>query len=168
MYPRGCATTRHSGPIPGDGQRRFSSGGSGIGLTAGTLFSCRGVHIGGLALVKPSNVPPKTYTNLTLPLTAPVSTGSTAHPPPSVFQPHMRSASETVNVAGSRNRLHHKSSRNVGIVGLSSASRASKSFSPASPTSAEYHIYAQNSGFGVPICQIPRQEPYVLLRRHYA
>ena len=66
MYPRGCATTRHSGPIPGDGQRRFSSGGSGIGLTAGTLFSCRGVHIGGLALVKPSNVPPKTYTNLDL------------------------------------------------------------------------------------------------------
>ena len=132
-----------------------SAGGSAMGLSTGTLFSRRGVHIGGLALVAPPDASPKTYTDLTPPSTAPVSTGSAAHPPPSAFQTHTRSASEAVNVAGSRNRLHHKSSRDVGIVGLSSASTASESLSPASPTSDEYHVYAQNAGLGVPIFQTP-------------
>ncbi|KAI0723424.1 hypothetical protein C8Q76DRAFT_614597 [Earliella scabrosa] len=124
-------------------------------MAGGTLFSRRGVHIGGLALVAPADASPKSYTNLTPPSTAPVSSGS-AHAPPSAFVPsHTRSASEAVDSSASRSRLHHKSSRDIGIVGLSSASTASESLSPASPTSDEYHLYAQSEGLGVPIFQTP-------------
>ncbi|KAI0773824.1 hypothetical protein C8Q74DRAFT_1368373 [Fomes fomentarius] len=123
----------------------------------GTLFSRRGLHIGGLALVAPPDASPKTYTNLSPPSTAPVSTWSGTHPPPSAFAPsHTRSASEAVQTSSaSRSRLHHKSSRDVGIVGLSSASTASESLGPVSPTSDEYHVYAQSEGLGVPIFQTP-------------
>lgn len=123
----------------------------------GTLFSRRGLYIGGLALVAPPDASPKTYTNLSPPSTAPVSTWSDAHPPPSAFAPsHTRSASEAVETySASRSRLHHKSSRDVGIVGLSSASTASESLGPVSPTSDEYHVYAQSEGLGVPIFQTP-------------
>ncbi|TBU42134.1 hypothetical protein BD309DRAFT_1081608 [Dichomitus squalens] len=132
-----------------------SSPTGGSGMSTGTLFSRRGVHIGGLALVAPPDASPRTYTDLTPPSTAPVSSGSAALPPPSAFQTHTRSASEAFNAAGSRSRLHHKSSRDVGIVGLSSASTASESLSPASPTSDEYHVYTQSAGLRVPIFQTP-------------
>ncbi|KAI0676808.1 hypothetical protein C8Q78DRAFT_999658 [Trametes maxima] len=47
------------------------------------------------------------------------------------------------------------SSRDVGIVGLSSASTASDSLGPASPTSDDYHMYVQHAGLGVPLFQTP-------------
>ncbi|KAI0751305.1 hypothetical protein C8Q80DRAFT_566041 [Daedaleopsis nitida] len=138
-----------------DGKSTFepsSSDPASAQMLCGTLFSRRGVHLGGLALVAPPDASPKTYTNLTPPSTAPVSTCS-AHAPPSAFAPsHTRSASEAVNPFGSRSRLHHKSSRDIGIVGLSSASTASESLGPASPTSDEY---PQCEGLGVPIFQTP-------------
>ena len=125
-------------------------------MSAGTLFARRGLSIGGLALVAPADASPRAYRDLSLstpPSTAPVSTGL-ATPPPSAFHSHARSASEAVDMSGSR-RLHHKSSRDVGIVGLSSASTASDSQSPVSPTSDEYRTYAQNAGLGVPLFQTP-------------
>ncbi|KAI0662993.1 hypothetical protein C8Q70DRAFT_907616, partial [Cubamyces menziesii] len=152
--------------------------------TAGTtLYSRRGVHIGGLALVAPPDASPKTYTNLTPPSTAPVGADRGSHPPPagsSHYHAHARSASEAVHSrshshthahahthaahahshsGSSTSRagrgLHHKSSRDVGIVGLSSASTASDSFGPASPVSDEYHMYVQHEGLGVPLFQTP-------------
>ncbi|KAI0721928.1 hypothetical protein C8T65DRAFT_734913 [Cerioporus squamosus] len=139
-----------------DGKSLADPSASSSAMSGGTLFSRRGVHIGGLALIAPPDASPKTYTNLTPPSTAPVSGPS--HVPPSAFSPsHSRSASEAVAAAGSRSRLHHKSSRDVGIVGLSSASTstASESLSPASPTSDEYHVYAHTEGLGVPLFQTP-------------
>ncbi|KAI0356721.1 hypothetical protein OH77DRAFT_1400943 [Trametes cingulata] len=143
-------------------------------MSGGTLFSRRGVHIGGLALVAPPDASPKTYTDLTPPSTAPVVAGRASHPPPpsassghasgSHYHAHARSASEAVDYSSSRSvgrsrRLHHKSSRDVGIVGLSSASTASDSLGPASPTSDEYHVYVQavrpREGLGVPVFQTP-------------
>ncbi|KAI0366383.1 hypothetical protein BV20DRAFT_1038358 [Pilatotrama ljubarskyi] len=140
-----------------------------------TLFSRRGVHIGGLALVAPPDASPKTYTDLTPPSTAPVVAGRASHPPPpsassgssSHYHAHARSASEAVDYSSSRTvnrsrRLHHKSSRDVGIVGLSSASTASDSLGPASPTSDDYHSYVQQHrhpheglALGVPVFQTP-------------
>ncbi|RPD61982.1 hypothetical protein L227DRAFT_652141, partial [Lentinus tigrinus ALCF2SS1-6] len=138
-----------------DGKSLIDPSASSSAMGGGTLFSRRGVHIGGLALMAPPDASPKTYTNLTPPSTAPVSSG-TPHIPPSAFAPsHSRSASEAVNSGGSRSRLHHKSSRDVGIVGLSSASTASESLGPASPTSDEYQVYAHTEGLGVPLFQTP-------------
>ncbi|KAM5532410.1 hypothetical protein V8D89_013904 [Ganoderma adspersum] len=136
---------------------RSGSDGMGPSPGTGTLFSRRGVHIGGLALVAPPDASPKTYTDLTPPSTAPVSTGSTAPPPHSFVPTHARSASEAAGAPGPRSRLHHKSSRDVGIVGsLTSASTASESLSPVSPTfSDDYHVYAQNEGLGIPLFQTP-------------
>ncbi|KAI0643746.1 hypothetical protein C8Q79DRAFT_1012304 [Trametes meyenii] len=127
-------------------------------MSGGTLHSRRGVHIGGLALVAPPDASPKTYTNLTPPSTAPVAADRASHPPPSAsshYHAHARSASEAVADSGSRSRLRHKSSRDVGIVGLSSASTASDSLGPASPTSDDYHMYVQHEGLGVPLFQTP-------------
>ncbi|CDO74093.1 hypothetical protein BN946_scf185043.g143 [Trametes cinnabarina] len=157
-----------------------------MSTTGTTLSSRRGVHIGGLALVAPPDASPKTYTNLTPPSTAPVYADRASHPPPAAsshyHHTHARSASEAVNAGsstgsslhqsaiisagvagGGRSRhLHHKSSRDVGIVGLalSSASTASDSLGPASPTSDiddyhHYHAYVQNEGLGVPVFQTP-------------
>ncbi|PIL36722.1 hypothetical protein GSI_00411 [Ganoderma sinense ZZ0214-1] len=143
-----------SSSMPGG---RSGSDGMGSSPGTGTLFSRRGLHIGGLALVAPPDASPKTYTDLTPPSTAPVSTAGTG-PPPHVFVPtHTRSASEAAPAASPRSRLHHKSSRDVGIVGsLTSASTASESLSPASPAfSDDYHIYAQNEGLGIPLFQTP-------------
>ncbi|KAI0637755.1 hypothetical protein C8Q77DRAFT_1070226 [Trametes polyzona] len=133
-----------------------------------TLFSRRGVHIGGLALVAPPDASPKTYTDLTPPSTAPVAADRASHPPPSAsshYHAHARSASEAVGVGISgrdkhntlsrARRLHHKSSRDVGIVGLSSASTASDSLGPASPASDDYHAYVHHEGLGVPLFQTP-------------
>ncbi|KAI9001148.1 hypothetical protein BD414DRAFT_532925 [Trametes punicea] len=129
----------------------------------GTLYARRGMHIGGLALVAPPDASPKTYTNLTPPPTAPATADRAFHPPLAAsslyhhHHAHARSASEAVNSgSGSRHRgLHHKSSRDVGIVGLSSASTASDSLGPASPTSDDYHTYVQHEGLGVPLFQTP-------------
>ncbi|KAI9063380.1 hypothetical protein FKP32DRAFT_1592440 [Trametes sanguinea] len=167
-----------------------SSSSSSMSTTTGTtLSSRRGVHIGGLALVAPPDASPKTYTNLTPPSTAPVVADRASQPPPPsgsshYHHAHARSASEAVtgssstsashahaiaaaanNAAGSgRSRhLHHKSSRDVGIVGLalSSASTASDSLGPASPKSdiddyQHYHAYVhQHEGLGVPVFQTP-------------
>ncbi|KAI0334819.1 hypothetical protein GY45DRAFT_1367274 [Cubamyces sp. BRFM 1775] len=144
--------------------------------TAGTtLFSRRGMHIGGLALVAPPDASPTTYTNLTPPSTAPVAADRASHPPPTAsshYHAHARSASEAIDSrshshshshshsgTGSSSRagrgLHHKSSRDVGIVGLSSASTASDSLGPASPVSDDYHMYVQHEGLGVPLFQTP-------------
>ncbi|OJT07344.1 hypothetical protein TRAPUB_1810 [Trametes pubescens] len=125
-------------------------------MSGGTLFSRRGMNIGGLALVAPPDAAPKTYTDLTPPSTAPADRAS--HPPPSAsshYHAHARSASEAVDAGGRARRLHHKSSRDVGIVGLSSASSASDSLGPASPTSDDYHNYAHTEGLGVPVFQTP-------------
>ena len=152
VAPRSVGRKRSKGL---DGKSLVDNSASSPAMGGSTLFSRRGVHIGGLALIAPPDASPKTYTNLTPPSTAPVSSGS-SHVPPSAFAPsHSRSASEAVNTGGSRSRLHHKSSRDVGIVGLSSASTASESLSPASPTSDEYHVYAQSEGLGVPLFQTP-------------
>ncbi|KAI0771491.1 hypothetical protein BD413DRAFT_475757 [Trametes elegans] len=144
-------------------------------MSGSTLFSRRGVHIGGLALVAPPDASPRTYTNLTPPSSAPVAADRTSHPPPSAsshyhHHAHARSASEAAQSSNSHSqyhshshsqsqsqysRLHHKSSRDVGIVGLSSASTASESAGPASPTSDDYHMYAQHGGLGVPLFQTP-------------
>ena len=138
---------------------RSGSDGMGPSPGTGTLFSRRGLHIGGLALVAPPDASPKTYTDLTPPSTAPISTGTTA-PLPLAFVPaHTRSASEAASAPGSRSRLHHKSSRDVGIVGsLTSASTASESLGPISPTfSDDYHLYAQSEGIGIPLFQTPAE-----------
>ncbi|EIW61825.1 uncharacterized protein TRAVEDRAFT_70084 [Trametes versicolor FP-101664 SS1] len=125
-------------------------------MSGSTLFSRRGVNIGGLALVAPPDAARKAYTDLTPPSTAPADRAS--HPPPSSsshYHAHARSASEAVDAGGRARRLHHKSSRDVGIVGLSSASTASDSLSPASPTSDDYHSYVHTEGLGVPVFQTP-------------
>ncbi|RDX53081.1 hypothetical protein OH76DRAFT_1399683 [Lentinus brumalis] len=138
-----------------DGKSLVDPSASSSAMGGGTLFSRRGVHIGGLALIAPPDASPKSYTNLTPPSTAPAIPGL-SHVPPSAFAPsHTRSASEAVNAGRSRTHLHHKTSRDVGIVGLSSASTASESLSPASPTSDEYQIYAHTEGLGVPLFQTP-------------
>ncbi|KAI0829395.1 hypothetical protein BC628DRAFT_1337370 [Trametes gibbosa] len=151
------AAERSMGRKRSRGLERTSSN-TNMSGTGSTLFSRRGVHIGGLALVAPADASPSTYTDLTPPSTAPVGTERGAYPPPSAsshYHAHARSASEAVDAGGRARRLHHKSSRDVGIVGLSSASTASDSLGPASPTSDDYHAYVHHEGLGVPLFQTP-------------
>ncbi|KAH8118341.1 hypothetical protein DFH11DRAFT_1502246, partial [Phellopilus nigrolimitatus] len=94
---------------------------------ASTLLSRRGVA-GSFALVAPADASPSTYTDLTPPLSAPaVPSGDSAADSASALGRHQRSHSEAV--AGSKytrpghpNRLR-KSSRDIGIVGMSTKSR---------------------------------------------
>ncbi|OBZ71788.1 hypothetical protein A0H81_08270 [Grifola frondosa] len=97
-------------------------------ISMGSLLSRRGVNVSGLALMAPPDASPRTYTDLTPPTTAPIIVSDrTAHLPHSAA--HHRSASEAVEAAG-KSRLHRKSSRDVGIVGVGSASSASDSLGP--------------------------------------
>ena len=116
------------------------------GTTTTTLSSRRGIHVEGLALVAPPDASPRTYTDLTPPSTAPLST----EPPPSALRSlaHQRSQSE-VTTAIPKSRHQHKSSRDIGIVG-------------AVPSSAEPHerpvlpaVGSQPAALKVPIFQTP-------------
>lgn len=116
--------------------------------TTTTISSRRGIHVEGLALVAPPDASPRTYTDLTPPSTAPLST---ERPPPSALRPplaHQRSQSD-VTTATPKSRHQHKSSRDIGIVG-------------AVPSSAEPHerpvlpaVGSQPAALKVPIFQTP-------------
>lgn len=88
----------------------------GPGDVSSSLLSRRGLHVSGLALMAPADASPKSYTDLTPPPTAPIV-------PEGRFEEHIlvpghqRSASEATPHTAYRSRLHHKSSRDIGIVG---------------------------------------------------
>ncbi|KZT74550.1 hypothetical protein DAEQUDRAFT_720734 [Daedalea quercina L-15889] len=119
-----------------------------VSATTATISSRRGVHVEGLALVAPPDASPRTYTDLTPPSTAPLST---ERPPPSALRPplaHQRSQSE-VTTATPKSRHQHKSSRDIGIVG-------------AVPSTAESHerpilpaVGTLQAALKVPIFQTP-------------
>lgn len=84
-------------------------------VVSSSLLSRRGLHVNGLALMAPADASPKSYTDLTPPPTAPIV--------PERFDTHIlipghqRSASEATPHTAYRSRLHHKTSRDIGIVG---------------------------------------------------
>ncbi|KAK7696625.1 hypothetical protein QCA50_001283 [Cerrena zonata] len=81
-----------------------------------SLLSRRGLRVNGLALMAPPDASPKSYTDLTPPPTAPIVTDSRFEEHITV-PGHQRSASEATPYTAYRARLHHKSSRDIGIVG---------------------------------------------------
>lgn len=96
------------------------------------IRSRRGLEgrLGGLALVAPPDASPKTYTSLTPPSTAPIisdreSRAIHVNGFNSLPSKHGRSASEAVDSI-KRTGLHHKSSRDVGIVGTDRTSIATE------------------------------------------
>ncbi|KAI0079697.1 hypothetical protein K474DRAFT_554772 [Panus rudis PR-1116 ss-1] len=95
-----------------------------------SLLSRRGVHVNRLALVAPPDASPKTYTDLTPPPTAPIPGR------PVDYSGHQRSASEATH-ALPHSRLHHKSSRDVGIVGTGSM----YSIAEANPNALQIPIF---------------------------
>ena len=84
-----------------------------VSISPSRLLSRRGLHINGFALMAPPDASPKTYTDLTPPPTAPITGDRTAETPSHPC--HQRSASDITHTSG-HTRLHHKSSRDVGIL----------------------------------------------------
>lgn len=84
-----------------------------VSTSSSGLLLRRGLHVNGLALMAPADASPKTYTNLTPPPTAPIVEDRTTEP--TSHSHHQRSASDITHTS-SHIRLHHKSSRDVGIV----------------------------------------------------
>ncbi|CCL99172.1 uncharacterized protein FIBRA_01187 [Fibroporia radiculosa] len=99
---------------------------SGSASLGSTILARRGLHVEGLALVAPPDASPRTYTNLTPPSTAPL-TDRTVPNVQAQSAAHQRSMSEAVVAADSAKPRHqHKSSRDVGIVGVTRVPSVSK------------------------------------------
>ncbi|EMD41105.1 hypothetical protein CERSUDRAFT_111682 [Gelatoporia subvermispora B] len=167
--PQAAAVTRHtrrpSQPSEGSADRRrlaiveldFPSSSSHLdnsgmhntehSLAARGLLSRRGIHVEGLALVAPPDASPRTYTDLTPPPSAPIVTERVNMA--SQMGSHHRSASEAIT-AKPQSRLHHKSSRDVGIVGT-----AYKRPGGMSPRPDEQRSQPNTDMLGVPVFQTP-------------
>ncbi|CAL1702154.1 unnamed protein product [Somion occarium] len=112
------------------------------------LLSRRGLHVNDLALIAPPDASPKTYTDLTPPPSAPiVAERIIEHVPTSG---HHRSASEATYV-GARSRLHHKTSRDIGIVGTGGI----YSITEGVGASVDLSRHDEYDGLKVPIFQTP-------------
>ncbi|KAI0698911.1 hypothetical protein BC835DRAFT_625879 [Cytidiella melzeri] len=131
-------------------RRKEISGSEGTGVSSrSALLSRRGVHVNGLALVAPPDASPATYTNLTPPPTAPIVVGDRgASIAPRLPATHTRSTSETT---GRRSHLRHKTSRDIGIVGIGAIHTLSgKGTHPSPPRDTHTDTTLQ-----VPIFQTP-------------
>ncbi|EIW76094.1 hypothetical protein CONPUDRAFT_110749 [Coniophora puteana RWD-64-598 SS2] len=107
-------------------------------------------RLAGLALVAPPDASPKTYTNLTPPLTAPVEPVHKANTTDS----HHRSASEVVSLGKERGQhVRRKSSRDVAIVGTESSS---SSRSKRDDHDTEKRSSSTAGGLRPPVFQMPQ------------
>lgn len=132
-----------------DSSRRGDSGAS----SSSRLLSRRGVHVNGLALVAPPDASPATYTDLTPPPTAPIlSGGNQRSHSPRLAAFHTRSTSEAT---GSLSYLRHKTSRDVGIVGIGHIPSIAETSSHPSPPRETHELYTNSAGLQVPIFQTP-------------
>jgi hypothetical protein len=133
-------------------RRKESSHNSDIGtFSRSALLSRRGVHVNGLALVAPPDASPATYTDLTPPPTAPVVVGNRSPSiAPQSWTAHTRSTSEAT---GSRSCLRHKSSRDVGIVGIGVVPTISESATHHS--SFDHTLFTGSGALQGPIFQTP-------------
>ncbi|KAH9940566.1 hypothetical protein B0H21DRAFT_576427 [Amylocystis lapponica] len=123
------------------------------------ILNRRGVHVDGLALVAPPDASPMSYTDLTPPSSAPTAADRASTLPHPTL--HQRSISEAVNGVGKAG-LHHKSSRDVGIVGIAvtaSESSSSTSTTTSTTTSDDFQNYAENEGLRPPVFQTPGRSP---------
>ena len=114
------------------------------GVSSSSILSRRGLHVKGLALVAPPDASPATYTNLTPPPTAPIFPQGIAQ---LAAYTHARSASDTV---GSKARLRHQSSRDIGIVGTGAIHPVAEMSIPPTPSNEGYRSYMD-----APIFQTP-------------
>lgn len=119
-------------------------------MTSATIHTRRGIHVDGLALVAPPDASPRTYTDLTPPSTAPLFTDRDTTSSHSVS--HQRSISEATHVT-SRSRLHHQSSRDIGIVGM--VSSVPEVAEPETSIGSEYQGHSSGEGLRVPVFQTP-------------
>lgn len=119
--------------------------------SSSNLRSRRGIEaqLGGLALVAPPDASPRSYTNFTPPLTAPIQPPS-MQLQSSIAPSHVRSMSEAVGSPGRNTDTGHvrKSSREVAVIGTTE--------SPTNPSDVQTTSSPVTEALKPPIFQIPQ------------